>query len=84
MNVSFPENRAGLLEWETLQVQREVCENWLSEEQGRRVQSGKQDNASLKGFSARDLRGNPSTIRDLPGRSSDKDAQVKNTGVCFT
>lgn len=52
MNVSFQENRAWLLEWEPLRVQREGCENRLSEEQGRKVHSGKQDDPSLKGPSA--------------------------------
>lgn len=48
MNFSFQESRAWPLERETLPVQREARENWLSAEQGRRVQSGKQDDPSLK------------------------------------
>ena len=64
-----------------MQVQREASENWVSEEQDRKVQRGKQDDPSLKGSSAWDLRGNPNAIIDLLGKSSDKDAEVENTGV---
>lgn len=52
MSFSFQENRAWLLEWEILRVQREACDDWLSEEEGRRMQSRKQNDPSEKGPSA--------------------------------